>query len=76
MTAVFRPTLFLALAVMLLSVGVANWGLRVDDAAARILPWGLYLSALGAMLVGVAGWLGGTLVFEHQVGIIDADEED
>ncbi len=63
-------------AIMLLSVAVANWGLRVEDAQARILPWGIYLSALGAGLVAVAGWLGGTLVFEHQVGIIDADEED
>lgn len=63
-------------AVMLLSVGVANWGLRLSDMQAHIVPLGLYLSGLGVLLVGVAGWLGGTLVFEHQVGVLDEDEED
>lgn len=63
-------------AVMLLSVGVANWGMRLADAQAYILPYGLYLSGLGALLVAVAGWLGGTLVFEHRVGVLDEDEED
>lgn len=64
------------IAVMLLSVSIANWGLRLDDAEAHVLPWGIYLSGLGAVLVGLAGWLGGTLVFEHQVGVLDEDEED
>ncbi len=63
-------------AVMLLSVGVANWGLRLGDPQAHIVPHGLYLSGLGALLVAVAGWLGGTLVFEHQVGVLNEDEED
>lgn len=63
-------------AVMLLSVGFANWSLRLADAQAHILPWGLFLSGLGAMLVAAAGWLGGTLVFEHHVGVLDHDEED
>ena len=63
-------------AVMLLSVGVANWGMRLADAEANIVPFGLYLSGLGTLLVSVAGWLGGTLVFEHRVGVHDADEED
>ncbi|RYY79598.1 MAG: DUF2231 domain-containing protein, partial [Comamonadaceae bacterium] len=64
------------IAVMLLAVGVANWGLRLGDPVANVLPWGLYLSGLGTVLVAAAGWLGGTLVFEHQVGVLDADEED
>ncbi len=63
-------------AVMLLSVGMANWGLRLGDAEAAIVPLGLYLSGLGVLLVGVAGWLGGTLVFEHQVGVLNDDEEN
>jgi uncharacterized membrane protein len=56
-------------AVMLLAVGFANWLLRLDDAEAAVLPWGLYLSSLGALMVGLAGWLGGKLVFHHQLGI-------
>lgn len=63
-------------AVLLLSVGTANWGLRLADAEARIIPFGMYLSGLGVLLVGVAGWLGGTLVFEHRVGVLNEDEED
>lgn len=63
-------------AVMLLSVGMANWGLRLADAQANIVPMGLYLSGLGLLLVAVAGWLGATLVFEHRVGVLDEDEEN
>lgn len=62
-------------AVMLLAVGFINWLLRLPDPAAVILSTGIYLSLLGALLVGVAGWLGGKLVFEHQVGIHDDDDE-
>lgn len=60
-------------AVMLLSVGFTNWLWRLEDPAAAILPLGLALSALGALLVAVAGWLGGKLVFEHQIGVVDED---
>lgn len=60
-------------AVMLLSVGFTNWLWRVEDPAAAVLPLGLGLSALGALLVAVAGWMGGKLVFEHQVGVVDED---
>ncbi|RZJ15879.1 MAG: DUF2231 domain-containing protein [Haliea sp.] len=63
-------------AIMLLSVAVANWGMRLPDPDGMVVPWGLYLSGLGTLLVGVAGWLGGTLVFEHQVGVIDDEDEE
>lgn len=62
-------------AVMLLSVGFTNWVWRVEDPAGAVLPLGLGLSLLGALLVSIAGWLGGKLVFEHQVGVIH-DEGD
>lgn len=65
---------FLA-AVMMLSVAFANWFFRIGDPAGAVLPWGLYLSTLGALLVAIAGWLGGGLVFEHQVGVV-ADDGD
>lgn len=64
------------LAVMLLSVGFANWSLRLPDPVAAIYPWGVYLSALGALLTAIAGWLGGKLVFHHQIGIWDENELD
>lgn len=64
------------IAVMLLSVGFANWVLRLGDSVGAIVPWGIYLSALGALLTAVAGWLGAKLVFHHQVGIWDENELD
>jgi uncharacterized membrane protein len=59
--------------VMLLSVAVANWLWRLDDPAAAILPWGIALSFMTVLLVSFAGWLGGTLVFEHRIGIEQDD---
>jgi hypothetical protein len=29
----------------------------------------LLLSAIGALVVGVSGWLGGTLVYRNQIGV-------
>src|SRR5690606_12634963 len=54
-------------AVMLLSVAFINWLLRLPQPEAFIVPVGMVLSALGLVLVACAGWLGGNLVFEHQI---------
>lgn len=61
-------------AMSLLAVIGANWGWRLLNAETAILPWGLLLSAGGLVLVAIAGWQGGRLVFEHGVGIIVDDE--
>jgi uncharacterized membrane protein len=63
-------------AVMLLGVSIVNWLSRLGDPAGTIVPYGIFLSALGALLVAVAGWLGGKLVFEHQVGVGDDETDD
>lgn len=63
-------------AVMLLSIESINWAMRLPDPAGAVLPLGIYLSALGAGLVGLAGWLGGNLVFRDQVGVHDEDADD
>jgi uncharacterized membrane protein len=55
-------------AVMLLAAGFANLKLRWDDPAVVILPWGLFLSVLVLLLLILAGWLGGKLVFFHNIG--------
>lgn len=63
------------MAMALLAVLGASWGVRLQGAAGAILPWGIALSALALLLVAVTGWHGGKLVFEHQVGVkIDEDE--
>ncbi|MFN3313365.1 MAG: DUF2231 domain-containing protein [Hyphomonas sp.] len=67
------------LALMLLSLAGANWILRIDDPEAMILPWGIFLSTVAMVFVGLAGWQGGKLVFEHQIGVVindPGDEED
>lgn len=55
-------------AVMAMSLAGANVMLRIDAPAAAVLPWGLVLSVLTAGMIGMAGWIGGTLTFGHGIG--------
>ncbi|MGI8643730.1 MAG: DUF2231 domain-containing protein [Thermomicrobiales bacterium] len=52
-----------------LVVALVSWWLRLDDAAAGVLPWGLTLSAINAALLGVTGWYGGELSYRHRIGV-------
>jgi uncharacterized membrane protein len=61
-------------AVMVLAVAAGGVWLRLPDPVAAVWPWGLVMSTLLAMLVPVAGWLGGTLSFRHGIGVY-GDEE-
>lgn len=56
------------LAVMLLSLMGLNWWMRLSDPVGAILPWGMALSALAALMTGITGWHGGKLVFDFQIG--------
>lgn len=56
------------LAVMLLSLLGMNWGQRLADPVAAVLPWGLLTSALAAGMTAMTGWHGGKLVFDYGVG--------
>ncbi len=60
-------------AVTLISVAFTNWFLRLLGGDALMVPWALSLTLLGALLVGVAGWLGGSLVFDHRIGVVEDD---
>ncbi len=62
-------------AVMLISVLGMNWGLRLNRPE-DVLPLGLGLSALGAVLIGFAGWHGGKLIYHHGIGLVEADEDE
>ena len=57
------------LAVMLLSLASLNWLLRVGDAEALLIPWGLYVSMLSGLLIAVTSYLGGQLVYDYAVGV-------
>ncbi|SEP64287.1 Uncharacterized membrane protein [Devosia sp. YR412] len=56
-------------AMTLVAVAGANFGLRLNVPEA-VLPHGLMLSFLAAILTALAGWHGGKLVFDHGVGLI------
>jgi uncharacterized membrane protein len=56
-------------ALTLVAILGANWGLRLIDPTS-VLPHGLTLSLLGAVMTGFAGWHGGKLVFDHGIGIL------
>jgi len=62
------------LAVMLLSVLGLNWGYRLEDPVAAVLPWGAMISALGAGMTGITGWHGGKLVFDYHIGTHRGDK--
>jgi len=56
-------------AMTLLAITGANWGERLFNPE-LILPHGLVLSLMAAIMVGFAGWHGGKLVFDHGVGVL------
>lgn len=62
-------------AIVLLAVAAGNLSLRWPDHAG-FLPWGLVLSVLGALLVVVTGWHGGTLTFGHAIGTFEHERDD
>lgn len=57
------------LAVMMLSLATLNWLLRYRDDYPELGLWGFYLSLLTALLIALAAFLGGRLVYEHAVGV-------
>jgi len=56
------------IAVMALALAGANVRLRLDEPVDAVLPWGLVLSCTLVVVVGITGWLGGTLTFRHGIG--------
>jgi uncharacterized membrane protein len=56
-------------AIALIAVCGLNWGLRVTGSA-DVLPHGLLVSVLAAIITGMAGWHGGKLIFDHGVGLM------
>ncbi|PBJ83948.1 hypothetical protein CMZ84_05610 [Lysobacteraceae bacterium NML93-0399] len=63
-------------AVMVLAMAALGVWLRLPGHAEAVWPWGLLSSATMALLVMVAGWLGGTLSFRHGVGVYGDEETD
>lgn len=50
--------------------------LRRGDPEAAVLPWGLALSAVIAIILAVTGWYGGELAYRHKIGIIEHSQPE
>lgn len=57
--------------LLAVAIAVVNFLLRLGDPATAILPTGLILSAVVALILVFTGWRGGDLVYKHRVGIPD-----
>jgi uncharacterized membrane protein len=47
-----------------------NWWLRWDNVESAVLPTGIIISAVVAVLLGVTGWYGAELIYRHKVAVI------
>ena len=56
------------IAVLLLSMLGANFGLRLTGYQEAVLPFGILLSGLCVAFTGLTGWHGGKLVFDYRLG--------
>jgi uncharacterized membrane protein len=56
--------------VVMLTLTLINWVFRWNNPEGFILSFGLLLSLVVAVLLGVTGWYGGELVYRHKVSVI------
>lgn len=49
---------------------LVNWLLRLGDPTGAVLPLGIILSTVVAVLLGVTGWFGAELIYRHKVAVI------
>ena len=54
-----------------LALSAVSLRLRLSDEERAVVPWGIALSALTALILAVTGWLGGELSYRHKVGVIE-----
>ncbi|MER8400362.1 DUF2231 domain-containing protein [Mesorhizobium sp. M0833] len=63
--------------VVAVVLALASFMLRLSAGAAEgALPWGPALSTIVVLLLVYTGWKGGTLVYEHRVGVHPEEGED
>lgn len=51
-----------------LALTAVNVAIRLRTVQAAVLPWGMLLTALSAIVLLYTGWLGGELSYQHMVG--------
>jgi uncharacterized membrane protein len=55
--------------VVVMLLALVNSFVHSADGWTGVVPWGLILSAATVLLLLVTGWLGGSLVYRHGVGV-------
>jgi uncharacterized membrane protein len=56
-------------------LSIVNLFVHSRDAYTSVVPTGLILSAVVVAILAVTGWLGGSLVFRHRVGVASPEED-
>lgn len=59
--------------VIAMLLAILNSFVHAADGWTGVVPWGLTLSALTVLILLVTGWLGGSLVHNHGVGVRDVN---
>ena len=67
-------TTHLVLNLIVTAVFIFNLGIRYNAMPSSDM-FGVALSIVGIAVLGVSGWLGGALVYEHRVGVSSSREE-
>lgn len=55
--------------IMVLAIAGSNLVWRWENPVESVLPWGIALTLLNVVVVMLAGWMGGKLVFDHNIGV-------
>lgn len=59
--------------VIVMLLAIVNSFVHAADGWTGVMPWGLVLSAVTVLLLLVTGWLGGSMVYRHGVGVNSDD---
>jgi uncharacterized membrane protein len=60
----------ITIAIALL-LSLYNWYERFEHGSSAVVPTGLVVSVVVVLVLLVAGWKGGAMVFRHRVGVAD-----
>jgi uncharacterized membrane protein len=61
--------------VIALLIALYNWYTRFEHGSSAVVPTGAILSGIAVLVLIVAGWKGGEMVFRHRVGVADPRDE-
>jgi uncharacterized membrane protein len=56
--------------IVILSLSLVNWILRLGNLTGSIIPVGSIISTIVAVLLGLSGWYGAELIYRHKVAVI------